>query len=149
MKKTLIGLIVIIGLALAGLGVWALVKDDKPTNNPSSAVPAPGSTTPETQVKDQVPTDEKTVPATIKFDGTNFSPETIEVGSGVKLTIVNNSDQALDFQSDPHPVHTDNDQLNIGLIAAGQSKTVSLTTVGEWGYHNHLNPNQTGTITVR
>lgn len=65
------------------------------------------------------------------------------------MTVRNDSSSALDFDSDPHPVHTDNPQLNAGPIEPGQSKTVTLTNKGTWGFHNHDAPSEHGTITVQ
>jgi hypothetical protein len=53
------------------------------------------------------------------------------------------------MDSDPHPTHTDNPQLNQGDIAFGASKTFTLTTKGTWGFHNHHDATQHGTITVK
>ena len=87
--------------------------------------------------------------ATITYDGSNFSPSSVTVKSGASLTIKNNSSSAeLDFDSDPHPVHTDNPELNAGDIEVGQSKTITVKNKGEWGYHNHHNPSQGGTIII-
>lgn len=88
------------------------------------------------------------IAATITYDGTSFtlSRDTVAVGTEVK--VLNTSDQDLAFDSDPHPVHTDNPELNAGDIAPGKSKTFTLTEKGTWGFHNHLNAQQRGSITV-
>lgn len=85
---------------------------------------------------------------TITYDGSNFSlsAETVAVGETVKVT--NNSSSELDFDSDPHPVHTDNTELNVGDIAPGESKTFTVHKTGTWGFHNHLDASQHGSFTV-
>lgn len=85
---------------------------------------------------------------TITYDGEKFTPSTLTLSSGEKVTIVNSSDADLKFNSNPHPVHTNNSELNIGEIKAGESATITLTEKGTWGYHNHLSSKQSGTITV-
>jgi len=65
------------------------------------------------------------------------------------VTFNNNSAVAIQLQSNPHPLHTDNSELNIGTIAPDQSKTATLTKTGTFGFHNHLNPSERGTITIR
>jgi plastocyanin len=86
--------------------------------------------------------------ATITFDGTSFSPDMVAVASGGTVKVVNNSTEEVEPASDPHPTHTDNPEINFEDIAAGQSKTVTVTTKGTWGYHNHHDKNQKGTIVV-
>jgi len=85
---------------------------------------------------------------TITYDGSTFnlSTDTIKVGETVKVT--NNSSDELDFDSDPHPVHTDNTELNVGGIAPGESKTFTVHKTGTWGFHNHLDASQHGSFTV-
>jgi hypothetical protein len=39
--------------------------------------------------------------------------------------------------------------LNVGLVAAGQSKTFIVTKTGTFGFHNHLNPSQKASITIQ
>jgi plastocyanin len=85
---------------------------------------------------------------TITYDGNSFSPSKVTVKSGDSVTIKNTGSIKLDFASDPHPTHTDNGELNIGSVAAGGSQTFTPTSKGTWGYHNHLDPTQTGTIVV-
>jgi len=85
---------------------------------------------------------------TITYDGSTFnlSTDTIKVGETVKVT--NNSSDELDFDSDPHPVTTDNTELNVGGIAPGESKTFTVHKTGTWGFHNHLDASQHGSFTV-
>ncbi|HEV2402842.1 MAG TPA: cupredoxin domain-containing protein [Candidatus Saccharimonadales bacterium] len=85
---------------------------------------------------------------TITFDGTMFSPATLTVKSGTTVTIKNTSSQDLQMNSNPHPVHTDDVDLNVGLVSPGQSQTFSVTKTGSFGYHDHLDPSIQGTITI-
>jgi hypothetical protein len=84
----------------------------------------------------------------ITFNNDGFYPNKYLAGIGASLTIQNDSSSALDFESDDHPTHTKNTELNVGVIVPGESKTIKLTTAGTWGFHNHNNPAQTGTITI-
>ena len=52
----------------------------------------------------------------------------------------------MQFDSDPHPVHTDDTELNVGHVEPGGSMTFTVNKTGTHGYHNHLNPGDTGTI---
>lgn len=89
------------------------------------------------------------VASVITYDGSSFSLSNSAVSSGSAVKITNNSSDELNFDSDPHPVHTDNPELNAGSIAPKESKTITLTKKGSWGFHNHLDPSQHGTITVK
>lgn len=86
--------------------------------------------------------------AVIKYTDNGFDPQTITVESGTKVTVQNASSNPLQFDSDPHPEHTEDPELNIGRINPGESKTITVTTKGSHGYHNHLNSGDTGTIIV-
>lgn len=73
-----------------------------------------------------------------------FSPAQVTVKSGTNLTYKNMSSAKVQIASDPHPVHTANNELTEGdfvlEIAPGASATVTVAKVGTWGIHNHLNP---------
>jgi plastocyanin len=85
---------------------------------------------------------------TITYDGEQFSPAEVTVASGGTVIFVNQSDEDVEPSSDPHPVHTTNPELNAGEIAPGDDATLTVTDKGEWGYHNHFDSSQTGTVTV-
>ncbi|OGD95101.1 hypothetical protein A3F02_03385 [Candidatus Curtissbacteria bacterium RIFCSPHIGHO2_12_FULL_38_9b] len=84
----------------------------------------------------------------ITYTDSGFSPAQVTVKVGDTLTFTNNSSSAIQVNSAPHPAHTQFPELNIGTIAAGESKSVTFTTVGTKKYHNHLNPSQNGQIVV-
>jgi plastocyanin len=82
----------------------------------------------------------------IHYDINGFEPSAITVKSGSYITIKNGEE--VEVASDPHPTHTENIELNLGVIRSNESKTFRLTKKGTFGYHNHLNPSQKGSITV-
>jgi plastocyanin len=141
------GLIVLV--LLAG-GAFALTsnKDDNKAATSTTSTSSQTSTS-DTSSTDSTATDTAAA-ATITYDGSSFSPSSTTVKSGDKVTIKNVSSGAvLDFDSDPHPVHTDDTDLNAGSIEAGQSKTVTVTKKGSFGFHNHDDPTQKGQITIQ
>lgn len=93
--------------------------------------------------------DNAEVAATITYDGSAFQPSDVEVKAGANVKVTNDSSEALEFGSDPHPTHTDNPELNTGDIPPHESKTITLNEKGEWGFHNHYDPSQRGSITVK
>lgn len=84
----------------------------------------------------------------ITYTDSGFSPAQVNVKVGDTVTFKNDSESTVQVNSAPHPVHTQFPELNIGSIAAGESRTVTFTTAGTKKYHNHLNPSQNGTIVV-
>jgi hypothetical protein len=74
---------------------------------------------------------------------------TLTVASGTAVMFKNDSKSEVQIDSDPHPAHTDDTQLNVGLLQPGQSKTVTLTKAGSFGLHNHLMPSERGSITIQ
>jgi plastocyanin len=141
MKKSNKVIITVVVLVIVIGGALMLFMPDKSK--------APGTdNTSSNQTNNSSSDSTKAAAATITYDGKTFSSSVSSVKSGDAVKVVNNSSDDLDFDSDPHPVHTDDPELNAGSIAPGESKTFTLTKKGTWGYHNHLNASQEGKITV-
>jgi hypothetical protein len=87
--------------------------------------------------------------ATITYTSSGFTPDLVSLKAGGKLTIKNSSGKDLMFSSDPHPVHTDNKELNVGQVSDGSEQTVTLNTTGCFGYHNHFSSSDGGKILVK
>ncbi len=136
MNKALVGLAAVIIIAVGAVAVTRNSNTNKTT--PSTATSPPSSSQNNTQSTQD----------TISYDGKSFNPAHLTVKSGTTVTIKNSSSENLQFQSNPHPVHTDDSDLNVGVVAPGQSKTFTATQKGTFGYHDHLNPSEKGTITI-
>jgi plastocyanin len=133
-KKAII--VVVIAVIVIGAGAyWLLRKDNTPStsNSPTSSSSSNSSAS---------------AAATITYADSGFSPKSVTVKSGDTVEIKNTSARDMQFDSDPHPVHTGDPELNVGAVSPGQSMTFKVTTKGTHGYHNHLNPSDTGTIVV-
>ena len=136
-------IVAVVAIAIiAGAAIWYSVVM---SNN--AAAPS-GGQTPASSDNDATKEDDGEVAVTITYNGAGFTLSADKVASGSKVKVVNSSQKELDFDSDPHPVHTDNTELNEGLIPAGEERTFTLNAVGTWGFHNHLNASQNGKITV-
>lgn len=133
----------VIAIAIvAVIAVGALVLKNK--SNSSSSNTSPSSSTSSSSSSDTA-----TAALVITYDGSGFSLSTNTIKAGQTVKVVNSSSSTdLQFDSDPHPVHTDNTELNIGAIAPGKSATFTVTKTGTWGFHNHLNPSQHSSFTV-
>jgi plastocyanin len=138
MNKKTVAIIVAVVVVIGGaIGVYAVMqKNAKAPSNPTT------SNTDETN-------SDKKVAATITYSDSGFSPSKVTVKSGETIAIKNTSSGDMQFDSDPHPVHTDDEELNAGAVAPGQTVTFTVTTKGTFGYHNHLNPSDTGTIVIK
>lgn len=77
-----------------------------------------------------------------------FSPASVNVKFGQKVTFKNTSSSKVEVNSAPHPTHTLYPELNINGIAAGASGSTTFSKAGTYKYHNHLNAGQNGTIVV-
>jgi len=82
------------------------------------------------------------------------SPRELTVPPGTRVLFINNDSRGHNMTSDPHPAHTECDEINqVGLLTPGQRKeTGNLNAVGSCGFHDHdsfENANLQGRITVR
>lgn len=141
MNKTIISVPVVIILAVGGFFVFHKSSSNNSTTTPNTTTPS--TTTPAS------PSANQTAAATITYSDKGFSPSSVTVKAGDKVMINNTSSQAVQVQSNPHPVHTDDSDLNVGAVGAGKSTTFTVSQKGTFGYHNHLDPAQGGTITIQ
>ena len=127
------------------IGAIVLFAGGKKSSNQTQNSPSPTAN----QGSDQSNAGTAQSAITVTYNSNGFSPSSSTVASGGKVTFTNNSASTIQVDSDPHPAHTDNTELNVGLISPGQSQSVTLTTKGHWGIHNHLDPGFTATIIVQ
>jgi len=86
----------------------------------------------------------------VNYTDTGFSPFSLEIKKEQTLRFNNQSTSGMWISSNPHPTHTDYpgfDQKKV--VFRGEYYEFTFTKVGTWGYHNHINPNQTGKIIVK
>lgn len=93
-------------------------------------------------------TNSNQVSSTITIIFSGFTPSTLTVKVGSVVTWNNTSGSAVQVASDPHPTHTDLPDLNSGSLANGQTYSYTFNKIGTWGYHNHLDPTEKGTVVV-
>src|SRR5262245_34298254 len=91
---------------------------------------------------------------TITITSSGVSPKSITVSRGSQVTFVNNDSRSHDMASNPHPEHTDCQEINaVGFINPGQSRqTSNLNTARTCGYHDHelfMNTSLQGTIVIQ
>jgi plastocyanin len=138
---------VIAGIIILGIvagGAWLLATNKDANDQPSATRQA--DTKDSTANEDETEETEPSVVITYTETGFRLSGNTIQAGDTV--LVVNESSDELAFASDPHPQHTDNQELNVPTLTTGEQETFVITEPGAWGFHNHLNDGHSGTITV-
>jgi plastocyanin len=90
---------------------------------------------------------------TITHNDGGFSPDCVLVNSGTKINWINNdADSEIQIAVNPHPVHIGNKEISDGefvlILGSGKEKIVTLTKVGKFGYHDHVNSSAGGTVIV-
>jgi len=105
----------------------------------------PATTTGPAEQQQGLPVPQENV---ITYSDGGFAPSPIKVKVGQTVSVKNSTAANIQVNSAPHPVHTLYPEFNIGTIAPGETKSVTLTTAGTRKYHNHLNPSQFGQIDV-
>lgn len=141
-------LYIIIGVA-ASLGAILLLVSSLNTTK-SSTVPSSSNTSNVSSSNTSSSTSTSTkADVTMKYTDSGFQPNSLTMKSGQTIAFENDSSRELQVDSDPHPVHTNNAELNVGSVPIGSTQTVTLTTKGTWGIHNHLDPSDTATVVVQ
>jgi len=85
----------------------------------------------------------------VTLSQSGFSPKTLTVKKGTTVTWVNGSGETGNVSSNNHPTHTLYSPLNLGNFSDGDSVTLTFDKTGTYGYHDHLNPQFTGTVVVQ
>lgn len=94
----------------------------------------------------------------VEITAAGFSPNTLTIKQGDKVTFVNRDTAKHWPASDIHPTHTLYPETGgcIGSkfdackgLAQGESYSFVFNIKGNWGYHDHLNPGLKGTIVVQ
>lgn len=153
MNKWVIGIVIVL-LVLIG-GYYFIIKnpsssqDNSATNttvsNGTNATNNPDSST----IDSTTSGTQSTQQATVKLTQNGFDPSTLTIKAGTKVTWVNQSGETATVNSDPHPIHTDYPPLNLDEFSNGGTLSLTFDKPGTYGYHNHLNPSEHGTIVVQ
>jgi plastocyanin len=88
----------------------------------------------------------------VVYGSSGFLPSKVTIKSGSRIRWVNESDRDVRIGVDPHPIHTGSRELSGGEftldLRPSEERVVVMSKVGTFGYHNHLNASETGTIVV-
>ena len=134
--------IIVAVVVVVAVGATALMSRHPSTQSVSSSSPAASSSASSSASN-------QPAAAVVMYTSSGFSPAMTTIKSGDSVTFENKTGEGIQIDSNPHPVHTDDTDLNVGPIAPGQSKTVTLTKKGTFGFHNHLDPGDQAKITIQ
>ncbi|HBW74237.1 MAG TPA: hypothetical protein DEF59_03160 [Candidatus Magasanikbacteria bacterium] len=141
-------------------------SSDSSVKAPSLTIDVPGVTVVTEPVKKSEDEDKKPATAqgaTITYDDNGFSPSTLTVKVGTKVTFKNNSPSDFWPASAMHPTHEKYPGSSITKcgtsaaetifdacagVAQGVIWTFTFKEKGSWGYHNHLNASRYGKVVV-
>lgn len=152
-KKLLIGIIALSVLIV--LGAYGL-KNLSKTKQTSQGSAQPNATT-TSAVNKEGKKIEVPIPAAPKFSDkavvnltkTGFDPTEVTVKTGALIQWINKSGADATVNSADHPTHKLYPTLNLGRFPDGSSVSLIFDKAGTYKYHNHLIPEQTGTVTVK
>ena len=132
-----------------GLVLIAAACNRSNTDQTNNTTPPPPAVTPPAANPPAPTPPPATGDTTIAYTSSGFSPGSVTVKKGSKVTFQNNSSGNFQPASAPHPAHTDYAGFDPKkAISAGQTWTFTFDKVGTWKYHDHLNPTRFGTVIV-
>jgi len=169
MNKNLI-IIVLVFLFLIGGGYYVFTKFRAPALLPE--LPQPPTppvfevpSTPTTPTRSTVtPAETEITEVIVKITNNGFEPEEIEIIKGTKVVWINESNRSSWPASDIHPTHRlypgsgiekcgtpEEDKIfdSCKGLAPGESWSFIFNEIGDWSYHDHLNPSWRGKIIVK
>ena len=86
----------------------------------------------------------------VTYNASGFSPQTITIKKGETVVFQNKTGKSASVASNPHPIHTaypEFDQYKTDQKGKDEFRFTFLK-VGTWGYHDHLNASNGGTVVV-
>ena len=84
----------------------------------------------------------------VTLTSSGFTPQSITVKAGTKVTWTNNSGTTATVDSAAHPTHLVYPLLNLGNFVSGETLSLVFDQPGTYKYHNHLDASQTGVVVV-
>lgn len=133
---------VLLVLAVGGL-VYAATRSSVKDTETATDMPATS------QEQTEQPAEEPQPGATvIVFTDNGFEPMKYLAKVGEAVTVRNDSSMDLEFSSDDHPTHLEHPKINLGVLAPGESARFTPDGAGTYEFHDHINSQFTGSLTV-
>lgn len=148
-KNLIIGLVIILLL----IGGVVLIQNNSTNQNAnvSTGINESEIDNPDTSLKKSNEDEDAIISNgdnTVTLTDDGFSPKSITIKVGEKVTWLNNSGDKATVDSSVHPTHRDYPKLNLGLFDDGEEKSLVFDESGTYKYHDHLNASKTGTVVV-
>jgi plastocyanin len=125
--RHLIGLVAVLSLLLAACGGGGGGGSSSTTSSSSSSQSASGGTSSDA----------------VKIDNFKFTPATVTVAHGARVTVTN-------ADSTAHTATADSgNSFDTGNIDPGSSKTITVAKAGRYAYHCTIHPFMHGTLVVK
>jgi plastocyanin len=143
MGKIIAGIIIVLVIIVGGWYFWQ--KGNASYVPPKTSAPSiSNQNTPAPPAVQPVQTN------MVSYTDQSFSPKEITVKVGTTVTWTNNNaGKQMWVASAPHPVHTDYPGFDAKQAsAAGGTYSFTFDKVGDWKYHNHMNPTDFGIVHV-
>lgn len=140
-------IIVVVILALVALAWWYI--SSQRSQSTLTPVPTPTVELAPTQSPEATEAASQPAQAAVTILSSGFSPPEIKIKAGDSVTWLNSDSKDHQVNSVVHPTHQVYPPLNtVGLLKAGQQKSLSFPDKGSYRYHDHLNPSSTGSVVV-
>lgn len=138
--------VALVAVALFGAAIYAVAanRSTYKTEQNGKAESTTTNQSPQTNTQDK--TDTSVV--RINFTDAGFAPANYTAKAGQVVEVKNASTMQLQFSSNDHPTHTEETELNLKVLAPGETATFTPTKVGTWGFHDHIHDEFTGQLTV-
>ena len=160
MKSLIVYVIAVTALVLAAGCTSSVPPSEIAAINESIAEETPTPVVVETPVESNTTVTEPSASEEyiVEMTSAGFVPRVLEIRKGDTVKFVNNNSQARWPASAAHPTHTVYPEPEgcIGSkfdacagISQGESFSFTFNEVGNWNYHDHLDPSATGTIKVQ
>lgn len=150
MIKKILSLLILVIIAFV-IPIFILIKANQPNNEDSVRQAEIQNDlkiiNDKTKSDFQKPTVLKTVQ--ISLTPTGFVPKEITVDKNTKVVWTNKSTKIATVDSNPHPFHTNNPELNLGSFDVGRKLEYIFINPGRYGYHNHFLHEEEGVIIVK
>lgn len=116
-----------------------IVLGNKKSNQPSTQ-----SQQPTTSMQDK----QNIASVSITLTDTGFTPKDITVKTETRVIWINKSGKNATVSSADHPTHQVYPRLNLGEFGDSSSVQLVFDEKGVYGYHNHYEAGENGTVTV-
>jgi len=146
-------LLVIGAVVIVGMGMFLVLggsnDSDKPNTSGSAVSEAEQKSKAELANQAAEPAIDESGVTIISYTNDGFVPEDQTVAIGATVRFVNNSSVSMWVASDDHPTHKELPEFdNKQGVGPGETYEFTFEEAGKWKYHDHLNPNAEGTISV-